>query len=75
MIWIAFFVLLFAAYFVSSGIAFIAQYRWPGRVPTRVLQIVYSPLEWLGRRVPPFGRAYNAFHFWCWRVAGRPGTR
>jgi hypothetical protein len=70
--WIAAFALIITLYFVSSGIAFVAMYKWPERWNPRMASVAYAPLEWIAQRSVGFGQFYTSFHWWCWRVAGRP---
>jgi hypothetical protein len=64
--------LIVALYFISSGMAFVAMYKWPERWNPKMATAAYAPLEWIVRRSRTFGRFYTAFHWWCWRLAGRP---
>ena len=71
--WIVVFLIVGAFYFASSGLTFVFMYSRPKHFSPRVATFVYSPLEWIARRSRFFARFYTRFHWWCWRVAGRPG--
>jgi hypothetical protein len=65
----AFFVALIAVgYLLLSGVAFLSVYWWAGPRPEAVLCPLVAPLEIAARRFASFGRFYNAFHGWCYRV-------
>lgn len=65
--WIALAVLALVLYFVSSGAAFVAMYRWPEMFPNHLAGRIYAPLEWLAKQSQLFGRNYTHFHWWCYR--------
>jgi len=69
--WIVAVVVGLLLYILASGAAFVSIYRFPGRAPTVFYGWFFEPLDWLARRVPPFGLAYNAFHQWCYRTFAR----
>jgi len=68
MTWFGLGVLFALMYLMSSGAAFIATYKFPGRAPIRFFRWFYMPLDWLAARSPIFQRGYNGFHQWCYRL-------
>jgi hypothetical protein len=64
---LAYILLLFIMYFLSSGAAFVATYKFPGRAPIRFFGRFYFPLDWLARHNVPFQNIYNGFQGWCYR--------
>ena len=67
MMWAAYVLLLVGMYFLSSGAAFVATYKYPGKAPTRFFGWFYQPLDWLAKRNLTFQSVYNGFHTWCYR--------
>ena len=70
--WILALAIAAVLYILASGAAFVSVYRFPGRAPTTFYSWFFEPLDWLARRIPPFGIAYNAFHQWCYRTFAKP---
>jgi hypothetical protein len=64
--WAGIIALLLVAYFLASGAAFVAIYKFPNTAPRRTFRLIFLPLEWLASRNRFFGRAYNSFHTWCY---------
>ena len=57
------------AYVLLSGVAFVSTYRWPDEGRTALYSRLFRPLDALSRAFPSrVGRAYNGFHFWCYRT-------
>jgi len=65
--WILAVVIALVLYVLASGAAFVSVYRFPDSAPVGFYSWFFEPLDWLARRVPPFGAAYNGFHHWCYR--------
>jgi hypothetical protein len=66
--WITSIGLLVLMYFLSSGAAFVATYKFPDKAPTRFFGRFYLPLDWLAKRWWIFRDFYNGFHSWCYRM-------
>ena len=56
-----------ALYFVSSGVAFVAMYKLGPRFPTRLMSVIFWPLEAVGCRSKTFGDFYTHFQWWMYR--------
>jgi hypothetical protein len=65
--WILIVMFTSALYILASGVAFVSVYRLPGKAPISFYGWFFAPLDWAARQLPVFGRAYNAFHQWCYR--------
>jgi hypothetical protein len=66
--WTLIVVVVLALYILLSGAAFVTIYRFPDAAPTGFYSWFFEPLDWIARRVPTFGAAYNGFHQWCYRT-------
>jgi hypothetical protein len=66
-------ILVIVLYFLSSGVAFVAMYKWPNDTRQRFYSWFYEPLEAAARNSYSFAQAYQRFQHWCWRAAGKPG--
>jgi hypothetical protein len=67
MAWLSSIVLAAVVYFLSSGAAFVAVYKFPGTAPIRFFKWFYLPLDWLAVRNLKFRALYNGFQNWCYR--------
>lgn len=61
-------IVIVAIYVLSSGMAFVSVYIWPSFAPTRLFSIIFGPLDWLSRSSPAFGRMYNGYHGYCYKL-------
>jgi hypothetical protein len=60
--------LIAAGYVLLSGAAFVSVYWWPDHAPKQFYARLFAPLDVVARQFTWFGRFYNAFHSWCYRV-------
>jgi len=56
------------AYFLSSGIMFVAMYKFPAVPIGRVSGVLYKPLEVIARKFPFFQNLYTGYHSLMYRV-------
>jgi hypothetical protein len=66
-LWAVTILVSFALYVLLSGVAFISVYRFPESGGSQFYGWFFKPLDWVARRVPLFGGAYNGYHQWCYR--------
>jgi hypothetical protein len=54
-------------YVFSPEVAFVLMYRGGRRFPSRLVRVLYSPLEALAKRSRAFSDWYTRFHWWMYR--------